>query len=284
MPKDRILKGIFFAGRITDVAEWFADNVDDAKSIINVFGGVGRYATAVSGDGVRVDGWDTQVLYRLAVEGIFTQVDLLTNVDMPRALKGYSYENRYFRDIDNQSAGFMDWVGTHGTLSDKYAMATAACSMTWQGRLGQWNADFPTFWKKFLKNRKTLQQYVNMPGEMYGYEGDVFEEDLESMSYDLMILDPPVAEDTYSRNPVYDHLNRNIGGRCRMVRWDIPTFYARVRRLLAMDVPTILVKYEGGINPSLEDFTRMLKDFGTITEEVVFERRRHNDYGFILRR
>ena len=275
-----MLKGVFFAGKITDAAEWMNDNKGDVKTIFNPFGGIGRYASAVAEEGITVDNWDVQILCTAAIDGIFNQKEFLTNVDSPNGKKGYQFETRYFARIDDQSAGFMDWVGEHGTLADKFAMMTAACSQTEMGRLTVWNSTFDKFWKKFVHNRIVLSEFVNQPGTLNITEGDVFEEDLESMSYDLMILDPPTAPDIYWHNKSYTHMNINLGGVIDIPRWTLPLFYGRVRRLLSMDVGVILAKYQTGIRPSLEEYRSILEEYGTIVAEQEWTKRGHNQWMF----
>lgn len=280
MPKDRILRGLYFAGRVTDIAEWFADNSGDAKTIFHPFGGVGRYASAVSNPGVTVDNWDVQLLCKAIIDGVFNKQTLETNVTTPMGLKGYQFENRYYKNIDDHSAGFMDWVGVHGTLADKFAMITASCSMTEMGRLDNWKATFEDFWSKFQINRDRLRPYLNMPGTLNVIEGDVFDEDLETRSYDLMILDPPIAPDTYFHNAVYTHMNKNIGGVVTIPQWTLPTFYGRVRRLLSMDVKVILAKYQTNAIPPLSEYRDILSEYGTVVLETKFSRKKYNEWTF----
>lgn len=289
MPHDRIIKGFFFGGNIVDIAEWAADRVGDAKTICNPFGGIGRYASALCHDNTVVDSWDPQILCKLIIDGVYSQETVQTNIDRPRGTKGYMYETRFYKSVPDDCAGLIDWICQNGTMADKFAIGTALPRMTFKGQQGFWSNDnnLTDLWLAFEKHRNMLQNYTSMPGIFTATEGDFFEEDLESMKYDLLMLDPPIikgSRDIYSGNVQYRHLNILLGGEKELSRWNVATFYGRIRRILSMNVSKFIIKYQTGMNPSLDVFRDILEEYGTITEETVWERKPRTDYTFVLQK
>jgi hypothetical protein len=161
--------------------------------------------------------------------------------------------------------------------------------MTYKGQQGYWadDTDLADLWTAFEEHRNLLRNYTSMPGTFTATDDDFFKEDLESMEYDLLMLDPPIikgSRDIYSGNGQYRHLNILLGGEKELSRWNVATFYGRVRRILNMNVSRFIIKYQTGMNPSLNVFRDILEEYGKITEEAVWEKKLRTDYTFVLQK
>lgn len=277
MPRDRLLTGVGFAGGVTDVCFWLADNVPwEAERILNCFGGVGRYNSILSEEHRIIDSWDTQIMGPYLNDGVFMSTELKRNVLEPKGTRGYAYEERIFDNLDDKSAGLIDYIAENGSSAEKAALAMSFSSLTQMGRLGYWQATPAKLWHKWQDTIHKLEAYLDMPGTIRMHYGDMFSDELGD--YDVVFYDPPVlkgGKDTYSSNTIYSKIDKLIGGKGRQPVWDIPHFFANLRFVLDLPIKLKIVKYTGGMNPSSETFKNVLEEYGQIVQEDVLSNAQH---------
>jgi hypothetical protein len=281
-----------FIGATTEAATaWVGSQVEDAKRIIVPFAGSGRDIQSMAGPERTIVSWDTQHYSAAIVNGVFAAKSVETNVDKIRYRKGWTYENRPIKNIDERCAGFIDWVADEGTLFDHACMASAIVRSTLMGRMTQWYANVETLYKRFLKAREYNSTFIGQPGEFVHYEGSVyddFESDaIKTDKYDLMQVDPPkivVGGDVYSAN--FDFLNKALHGTVEeLPKWNWRDSLELFRKLIiGVHAERVVFLYVSGVRPAHEDVRAMLEQYGTIEEEKAFDHRGRTDYGIVLRR
>jgi hypothetical protein len=236
----------------------------------------------------RIETWDTQVYSRAIIEGIFAAKTAESNVDRLRYRKGYMYETRSIRNIDERSAGFIDWVGKYGTPFDKACLGSAVIRCSLMGRLHQWHSNIEGLWKRFVRSREKMAQWINQPGEFVHHEGSFFAPDLfpGDRSYDLMQVDPPkivVGADVYSTN--FQHFNRALGGsETELPKWNWRDSMGAFRRVLEVDAQRILFMYVSGVRPPYEEVIALLEETGKVEQVQEFPHRSRTDYGIVVKR
>jgi hypothetical protein len=274
----------FIGASTAQATAWVASQVGDAKKICVPYAGSGRDISSMSGEGRTIESWDTQYYSRAIVEGVFAAERLETSVDKIRYRKGYMFETRAIKNIDERSAGFIDWVAKNGTALDKASLGSAIIRSTLMGRMTQWYANVEKLYARFLRAREYNADWVNRPGTFIHHEASFHEEPAKG-SYDLMQVDPPkvvIGSDVYSHN--FSSLNNALGGSVELPKWKAPDVLPRFRDLLKVDTEQILFLYTSGVKPSVEQVRNLLEQFGTIETEEVFSHRGRSDYGFIVRR
>lgn len=290
MPEARIFRSGFSGASLPAATEWTVDHVGDATSILVPFAGSGRDIAAMAGEGRTIWSFDTQFYSRAIVEGIFAAKKPESNVDKIRYTKGWMFEHR-MKNMDERSAGFIDWVGKNGTMYDKAAMASAIVRSTLMGRMNQWYANVEKLYSRFMKNLESNAEWCNLPGKFVHVEGSFYDR-LETTGiggtpagFDLIQVDPPkvvVGSDIYSA--YYNDMNRALGGHTDLPKWNWRDVMPRFRQL--MDVPTdrVLFFYVSGVRPDWTEVERMLKTYGTVEDEAHFTHQGRTDYAIDLRR
>lgn len=276
-----------FVGAATnDATTWLAEQIGDAKKIVVPFAGSGKDIASMAGEGRTIESYDTQFYSRAIIEGVFAATEADSAVDKIRYRKGYMYETRALKNIDERSAGFIDWVAAHGTLFDKACLVSAAIRSTLLGRGNQWYSNIETFWRRFEKARVYNAQWINQPGEFVHHEASVFDE-MPKGKYDLMQVDPPkvvAGSDVYSAN--FQALNKMLDGAVEpLPKWNWRDVQARFRELVTeVDVERIIFFYVSGVRPSYEEVKEQLLKYYDLEIEQPFSHRGRIDYALILRR
>lgn len=275
----------FVGATTTEAVSWVAERARGAERICVPFAGSGREIEAVAAPGVTIESWDTQLLSRAVVEGVFSTDKLKTAMgDKPRYKKGHMYQTRGFANIDERCAGFIDYVGSHGTLADKAAIASAAARSTMMGRMDQWDSDINKLWTKFLKAREYLAQFTNLPGTFTHHEANVYDLVPEG-PYDAVLIDPPkvvIGSDIYSAN--FSDLNTALGGKCELPKWSWRDTTGRMRRIFEIDTRLLIFMYVSDVRPTMDDMRKVISEYGTIVEEERFLHRSRYDYGLVVRK
>jgi hypothetical protein len=277
----------FIGASTQEATQWVAQSVGDARTICVPFAGSGRDIFSMAGPDRLIESWDTQFYSRAVVEGVFAAKEMKTNVDAIRYRKGYMFETRSLKNIDERSAGFIDWVADEGTMFDKAAMSSAIVRCTLMGRMTQWYANVEQLYARFLRARENNLPFLNAPGEFIHHEGSVLDYKFEDIEpFDLMQVDPPkvvVGGDVYSSN--FDVLNKAMHGAVETLpKWTSKVSLANFRQLMNIPTKRILFMYVSGVKPTYEEVRRMLLEYGEPIEEKSFTHRGRTDYGIILDR
>lgn len=283
-------EGIFKIGFMGSAKEenvlWAAKHTADSKTICVPFAGSCRTIAAMAGEGKTIESWDTQIISRAIIDGVFGAKKAESNVDVPRYRKGYMFETRGFKKIDDRSAGFVDWVGEHGTLLDKVAMFSAASRSTYMGRMQEWSdsSNINTLWDKFEKTRAYLEGWVNLPGKFIHHEASFFEP-LPEGPYDAMLVDPPkvvMSSDIYSK--MFGTLNIALGGSHEIPKWHWKDAPGLMRLTFGIPAKKYLLFYVSDVRPTLAEMKRvMARNAGPLQDEeenIVLHRSRY-DYGVL---
>jgi len=284
MPDPDVFRSGFSGASLPAVTQWCAERVEDAKTILVPFAGSGRDIAAMAGKDRTIVSFDTQFYSRAIVEGIFAAETAETNVDKIHYTKGYFYENP-MKNMDERCAGFIDWVGAHGTLYDKACMGSAVVRSTLMGRMTQWYANVEQLYLRFLRNRDSNVKYLNLPGKFVHHEGSFFDIQPPFGPFDLMQVDPPkviVGSDIYSAN--YNGMNRALGGENDLPKWGWREVLPRFRNLMEVDVQRTLFFYVSGVRPDYPEVFKLLEQYGEIKEEDTFTHQGRTDYAVHLRR
>lgn len=275
----------FIGASTKEATEWVAEHVGDAKRIFVPFTGTGRDVLSMSDEDRVIESFDTQHYSRAIVEGIFANQKPESNVDKIRYRKGWLYESRALKNIDERCAGFIDWVADEGTLFDHAALASAVVRSTLMGRMTQWYANVEQLWSRFQRAREYNLQWVNRPDTFIHHEASVLD-NLPTGSFDLMQVDPPkvvVGKDVYSAN--FDVLNKALHGLVDpLPSWSTRDSMERFRELMKVDCARILFMYTSGVKPTNDDVKSMLLEFGDLEVEHAFAHRGRTDYVMIIRR
>ena len=273
----------FIGASTAQATEWVRQSVGDAKKICVPYAGSGRDISSMIGEGRTIESWDTQHYSRCIVEGVFGATELNTNVDKIRYRKGYMYETRAIKNIDERCAGFIDWVAAHGTLFDKACLGSAIIRSTLMGRMTQWYANIEKLYMRFEKAREYNQTWLAREGTFIHHE-ESFHDNIPSGPFDMMQVDPPkivVGSDVYSVN--FNSLNLALGGVLpELPRWKSPDVLPRFQDLLKVDVERIVFLYTSGVKPDVAQVKTLLSNFGDIVEESNFVHRGRTDYGIVV--
>lgn len=282
----------FIGASTSEATDWVKKVVDsvDAERICVPFAGSGRDVYSMAGEGRIIHSWDTQFYSRAIVEGVFAASSGETHVDKLHYRKGWMYETRALKYIDERCAGFIDWVADEGTMFDKASIASAIVRSTFMGRMTQWYANIEQLYKRFQKAREYNLQFVNAPGSFSHYEGSVYD-DIENMAcddmaYDLVQIDPPkvvVGGDVYSS--YFDVLNKALHGKVeKLPRWSSKMVIPSFRDLMKIPAKRVLFMYVSGVKPSNDEVQRMLLEYGDLEDSVEFAHQGRTDYGVVIRR
>lgn len=276
----------FVGASTTEASNWVGKQVGDAKKILVPFAGSGKDIASMAGEGRTIESYDTQFYSRAIVEGVFSADTPESNVDKIHYRKGYMYESRAIKNIDERSAGFIDWVAKYGTLFDKACVTSAAIRSTLLGRGNQWYSNVETFWRRFEKARVYNAQWVNQPGEFIHHEASVFDA-LPQGEYDLMQVDPPkvvAGSDVYSAN--FQALNKMFDGAIDpLPKWNWRDASSYFREMVTdIKAERVVFLYVSGVKPSYEEVKDILRVEYVEEDEQSFPHRGRIDYGLVLRR
>ena len=277
-----------FVGATTnDATQWVAEQVGNAKRICVPFTGTGKDIASMAGPGRVIESWDTLFYSRAIIEGVFSERApvAMSNVDQVRYTKGWMYETRAMKNIDERSAGFIDWVAANGTLFDKACMTSATIRSTLLGRGNQWYANIEQFWNRFCKAREYNVQWLDRPGTFTHHEGSFFDS-IPTRRYDLIQVDPPkvvVGTDVYSAN--FQALNKMFGGAVDpLPKWSWRDVMARFRQIVEIDAERMIFLYVSGVRPDYSDVRKMLLEHFDEEASKAFSHKGRTDYGLVLRR
>lgn len=274
----------FIGASTPDATAWVAEQVKDAKKICVPYAGSGRDISSMVGEGRTIESWDTQYYSSAIVNGVFAAKEAETAVDGIHYRKGYMYETRALKNIDERSAGFIDWVSKYGTELDKASLGSAVIRSTLMGRMTQWYANIEKLYARFLKARDYNTLWVNRPGEFIHHEAS-FHDNVPKGSFDMMQVDPPkvvVGADVYSNN--FASLNTALGGSLELPKWKSADVLGRFSDFLDVDVERIVFLYTSGVKPTVDQVKTLLGNFGEIEETKDFVHRGRTDYGIVVRR
>jgi hypothetical protein len=276
-----------FIGATTEAASaWVGERAGDTKDVLVPFAGSCRDIQSMAKDGRHIVSYDTQAYSRFIVDGVFAAASVASNVDKLHYRKGWVYETRPIKNIDERCAGFIDWVADEGTDFDKACLASAIVRCTLMGRMTQWYANAEQLWSRFEKARGYNTPFVGQPGSFTHHEAS-FYDDIPKDHFDLVQVDPPkivIGGDVYSSN--FDFLNKALHGKVA----DLPKWNWRESKGLfeqlarEVDWDRMIFLYVSGVKPSYDEVKTMLKRYGEIEEEQSFDHRGRTDYGILLRR
>jgi hypothetical protein len=272
-----------FTGSIVNgVADWAGYYSQDSRSICVPFAGSGKVIAAMAGPGKVIESWDTQITTRGIIEGVFGAKKLRSAMHEPKYLKGHMYKTRAIDGIDVASAGLIDYIGKHGTLADKAAIAAATARCTMMGRMTTWTADVDQLWKRYQKIRHYLLQYTDLPGRFVHHEANVYET-VPAGSYDTIQIDPPKVvstTDIYSAH--FQELNTALGGACPIPEWRRNNVMARLEEVVSIPAQKILFMYTSDVFPTIDDIRWLLLRHGRIVREDRFMHRSRYDYCILV--
>jgi hypothetical protein len=276
-----------FVGSLTDEAiEWVQSVTGDAKSICIPFTGVGKALVSFASEDRTIESWDTLHYSRAIVEGVFASKEAKTNVDKIHYRKGWMYETRALKHIDERCAGFIDWVADEGTLFDKAALGSAIVRSTLMGRMGQWRSNMEQFWKRFQRIRAYNAEWISQRGTFAHHEGNVYDDLPNDKSYDLIHIDPPkivVGTDIYSTQ--FAALNRALHGKvAELPEWTSRDSLAKFETLLGVNTKRVLFMYTSDVKPAYEEVRELLLRHGEVEVERKFPHRKRTDFGIVLRK
>jgi hypothetical protein len=274
----------FTGAALTESIEWIYDRTRDRRHVCIPFAGSCKITAALAEPGRVIESWDTQIISRAIVEGVFQADKIERTIDKPRYKKGYMYDKRALNKIDDRCAGLIDYVGAHGTLAEKVAIFSATVRSTSMGRMTDWNSDINRFWVKFEKNLEYLERFTSLPGTFIHHEEDVFIE-VPQGPYDFMHVDPPKVvstSDIYSQN--YLHLNRALGGKCEVPKWTWRDTPGYLRKIFQLDARRTSFIYVSDIKPTLADMRKILEEYSVVVDDVRLLHRSRYDYILLAER
>jgi len=284
-----IYRAGYVGGAVQETLDWIEEKSTDAKRIIVPFTGIGRHIVAVQRADTEIYSWDTMAYSRYIVDGVFNAEKAESNVTEIRYRKGWMYEHRTYKNIDDRCAGFIDWVAQEGTLFDKAALGSAMTRSTLMGRLTHWKSNVEQLYTRFEKQREYNQDWLNQPGTRLHVEGDFFA-DLEALQggepCDLAIIDPPKVvnySDVYSLH--FNHFNQCLtnGQASRLPKWNRRNAMTYMRDAVTkIPASTMLFFYVNKVIPTYEDVKRVLGQYVEIEEEQEFYHNGRSDFALLL--
>ncbi len=279
-----------FVGASTDeMANWVAE-LDADSFAIPFFGSGKEVALLAQRPDVSVESWDVQHISALAAE-LFTSTEVKTNIDEPKLQRGWTFKERPFEDMEDRTAGLVDYIANNGTSYERLALVTAIARCTMLGRLDQWDPlrQATSLWEFFQKRLIAQEDYINLPGSIVHHEAD-FYSTLPSQKFDVLYIDPPKivsSSDVYSKNFV--GLNRMVAPSTfktiELDKWTKYDYTGKMRGVLdAVDSDLIVLAYTSGVRPGLDSMRTLFEEYGELIDEVRFLHRRRYDYGLVFRR
>jgi hypothetical protein len=290
-----IYRSGFTGGSVEESTEWMAAQAQGAKTICVPFAGIGRALVNMAGPETAIESWDTMHYARCIIQGVFAAKEAETNVDKIRYRKGYAFEHRPFKNMDDRSAGFIDWVATNGTLYDKACLGSAMVRCTLMARMMHWHANVEQLYTRFQKQFEYNKDWLNRPGEFVHHEGNFFDRHLAANDqgevqldqYDLLHVDPPKVinySDVYSLH--FKNFNAALtqGEVPTLPKWSRRNSLGHYRKVMEVKAPRVIFMYVSGVFPLYEDVKRVLGEYGTIEDEVQYSHQGRTDYGLLITR
>jgi hypothetical protein len=265
---------------------------EGAKNICIPFAGIGRSAVAMARPDTTIESWDTMHYARCIIDGVFNAKEPETNVDGIHYRKGWAYENRPWKNLDDRSAGFIDWVAQEGTLYDKACLGSSLVRCTLMARMMHWHANVEQLYSRFQKQFEHNKDWLNQPGTLVHHEDDFYDHHPHLMSpdfprkWDLLEIDPPKVvnySDIYSLH-FAGFNNCLMQEKVTLPKWSRRNSLGYFRKVLAVPAPKIIFMYVSKVLPTVDDVKKVLREAGEITEEVEFFHNGRYDYGFVVER
>lgn len=286
-----VFRSGFVGATMPDATKWVESHVGDAKTICVPFAGTGRDIVSMVGIDRCIESWDTQYYSRCIVEGIFAAKQIETVVDKLHYRKGWMYETRSIKYIDERSAGFIDWVAQEGTLFDKACLGSAIVRCSLMGRMTQWYANIEQLWARFERAREANKAYIGLPGEFIHHHESFFDRHTLTERYDLMEVDPPkvvIGSDVYSAN--FNNLNKALAQTSDnepgpdLPRWSSRVVLDYFKQVMEVEAKRVIFLYVSKVKPTYEDVKKLLLTYAELEEEREFSHSGRTDFGLVLRR
>lgn len=231
------------------------------------------------------DTWDTQMIPKTFVDGIFNSQGEPT-IDVPKYKKGVIYNEKPFANIPSQCAGFIDYVGAYGSLYDKACVAAATARSTYRGRMSEWGAtDMAQFWKKFVSFQDKFEDFRNLPAQFNHTQGNFYDTSPpKSLQYDVLFVDPPkIITNTDVYNKTFEPLDRALAGTVPFDRWVWRDFVGKMRMVLErVQWNELLFMYTSDVRPTWAHVKLLLEEYGTTLDTSQFSHRSRTDYAIHL--
>ena len=286
----------YVGGAVPEAIDWMVEKSEGAQSICVPFAGIGRSIVAMARPDTTIESWDTMHYARCLFDGVFKASEIETNVDGIHYRKGFAYENRPYKHLDDRCAGFIDWVAQEGTPFDKACLGSAMTRSTLMGRMMNWHSNVEQLYARYLRQKEYNKDWLSQPGTLVHHEGDFFAgyeevhstaEALGAWAYDLVEIDPPKVvnySDVYSLH--FQRFNDCLtGGKGpKLPKWNRRNAMGLYRKAMQVKAPRIIFMYTSRVLPRVEDVERMLALHGTIKEKQEFFHSGKTDYGFYLER
>lgn len=293
-------KTIFTAGSLAkaylEVADWYGMHTEDiqAKKILVPFSGFGRLASAMCDTDTTMYVCDYQHLHTAIIRGVFGAKEWRSNVDKPHFSKGLAYEGKCVRNMDQYSAGFVDWIAKYGTDLDVAAIGMSIPSQTMRGWLSTWTGNFDKLWEKFNKVREEFRPFVNMPGSWCWIEDDLFkflqtDQDVLPDHFDVIGIDPPRlgtgpnGKDSYSLGS-WPKLNTVLGGTSKIKPWTTRNYFSNLYTLFdTVKSDYILFTWQES-SPPTEPIKNAVSVYGVVEDQAIWESHNKRIYGWRVKR
>jgi hypothetical protein len=276
----------FTGGAVQESIDWMVAQSAGAKRICVPFTGIGRSIVAMARPDTIIESWDTMAYARYIIDGVFRAKEVKTNVDGLHYRKGYAFEHRPFKNMDDRSAGFIDWVAQEGTDYDKACLGSAICRSTLMARMMHWKSNVEGLYTRFQRQFEYNQDWLNQPGEYIHHEGNFFNWLPAAPGYtcDLVEIDPPKVinySDTYSLR--FQQFNDClIQEHVTLPKWTRRNSIGFFRQAMQVPAPKVIFMYVSGVYPPYDVVKRVLEEFGEITEEQEFYHQGRTDYGLVI--
>ena len=284
-----------FVGAATDdLAHWVDETVVEleVQSIAIPFFGSGKEVSLLArSPKVQIESWDVQHISAL-VANLFMSLEVKINIGEPKLQRGWTYEKRPYKDMNDETAGLVDYIANNGTEYERLALATAIARCTFLGRLDQWDPSNQTraLWKHFNKRLEVQRDYLDLRGTVLHHEADFYSVIPEDKKYDLLYIDPPKivsTSDIYSKT--FAALNRMVApdtfDLVDLDRWTKYDYVGKMRGILNhVDCLYIMLAYTSGVRPGLSSIKDLFSEYGEQISEVTFLHRKRYDYGLVFRR
>lgn len=284
----KIFKTGFMGASLDDITVWCYERSEGAQRICVPYAGSGKDIASMAqrNPGAEILSWDPQFLSHAVIDGIFAAKAPETNIDGIHARKGTMFEERYLKGMDDEVAGFFDWVAKHGTLYDKAALTSATVRSTMVGRMTHWDPDSDVyrFAHKVQLTLKRQEEWVNMDAKFKHTLGS-FHDDLPKGKFDLVQVDSPKvvgSRDVYSVGG-FAAVNRALGGP-ELPIWKKEHVIERFREVLELDAERFLFLYVSEVKPTISEVKRLLEEYGTIEEEKEFDHGKRFDVAWLMRK
>lgn len=267
-----IYRAGFTGGSVEESTDWMGEQKQGAKHICVPFAGIGRAMLVLGGPGTTIESWDTMHYARCIIEGVFSAKTVETNVDAIHYRKGWAYQHRPFKNIDDRCAGFIDWVAEEGTLYDKAALGSSIVRCTLMGRMMHWHANIEQLYRRFQKQLEYNQDWINQPTVFNHHEGDFYAdlEKLQDVEFDLVHIDPPKVvnySDVYSLHFAGFDKALTAGQGPKLPKWSRRNSIPQMRKIFeGVTANRFIFMYVSKVVPTFGDVKKVLEQYGEIED------------------